>query len=386
MEKILVVGTNTRPIACSLKKLEHTVYSSDYFGCIDLNPCVNRYKSSLSQVPFQSCGFFSENFRSEDLIGMAMEFYSEADSIICSSGVSPSDLPKNKIIGNTDVKGIENKYRLYKALNKKFGGIFKIPETFLVSDIEDAMEIADVHHGKKFLLKPLEGSGGIGIRNLDELNHDYEMGEALLQEIVQGHDISTSVLSNGYDAKTILTSSQIIGNLRLGQVENYGYCGNISPHTLPLNDSMLHDIKKISEDIIKKFKLIGSNGVDMVIKDKDIYVIEVNPRIQGTFEVAEECLGVNMVDSHIKACEGELPNMPSPEKFAVKKVVFAKHISTVGSLNFEGVHDKPGPNVIIEKGEPVCTVLTSGHVLENVFSSSQLIVDRVYGNLKSPIS
>ena len=45
MENILVLGANTRPIACSLKNIGYNVYSSDYFGCIDLKKCVTNFKS-----------------------------------------------------------------------------------------------------------------------------------------------------------------------------------------------------------------------------------------------------------------------------------------------------------------------------------------------------
>ncbi len=40
MENILVVGANTRPIACSLKNIGYNVYSVDYFGCQDIKQCV----------------------------------------------------------------------------------------------------------------------------------------------------------------------------------------------------------------------------------------------------------------------------------------------------------------------------------------------------------
>ncbi len=61
MENILVVGANTRPVACSLKNIGYNIYSADYFGCLDLKTCVTEYKSFLSQKPFHSCGFFLKN-------------------------------------------------------------------------------------------------------------------------------------------------------------------------------------------------------------------------------------------------------------------------------------------------------------------------------------
>ena len=121
MENILVVGTNTRPVACSLSKLGYNVYSVDYFGCLDIKQCVKDYISYTSQEPFHSSGFFSENFHHTILEEMANEFVELADHIICCSGADPVKFPKNKIIGNKDVSKIRNKYKLFKTLKKRFG-------------------------------------------------------------------------------------------------------------------------------------------------------------------------------------------------------------------------------------------------------------------------
>jgi predicted ATP-grasp superfamily ATP-dependent carboligase len=64
-------------------------------------------------------------------------------------------------------------------------------------------------------------------------------------------------------------------------------------------------------------------------------------------------------------------------------IIFAKKRSIVGNLNFDNVNDIPAPNVIIEEGEPVSTVLTSGNILEDTIYSAKKVVFDVYKNLKS---
>jgi uncharacterized protein len=384
MENVLVIGANTRPMACSLKNMGYNVYSVDYFGCRDINKCVLNNKSFLSQKPFNSCGHFSQQFDSQKLVDMGEEYIELVDFIVCCSGVSPLKFPKRKLIGNRDVSDIENKYKLYKRLTKKFDGIFELPETYLVDDLQEAIEI-DSASNKNFLLKPLEGSGGLGISNFDPSDPDVEIHEALLQEIVEGVDVSASVLSSGEETTTILTSQQLIGKSWLGQKEIYGYCGNIAPYKekFRANKSKVikKDFKEVAEDVVKNLKLIGSNGVDMIINNGNIYVIEVNPRPQGTFEVAELSLGINMAEAHLHACEGDLNNIPLPQKFAVKMIIHAKYRSLVGNLNLKDLNDIPGSEVIIEKGEPVATVLTSGKLLENTIFSAKKVVCNVYQNL-----
>jgi predicted ATP-grasp superfamily ATP-dependent carboligase len=51
----------------------------------------------------------------------------------------------------------------------------------------------------------------------------------------------------------------------------------------------------------------------MIIKNGEVYVIEINPRFQGTFEASEAALGINMAQAHIMACEGELIEIPYPK-------------------------------------------------------------------------
>jgi uncharacterized protein len=384
MENILVVGANTRPVACSLKKIGYEVYSADYFGCQDLKACVTKNRSFLSQKPFVSCGFFSQKFDSEQLHDLASEFIDLADYIVYNSGASPLKFPKKKLIGNRETNTIENKYKLYKHLLKRSDGVFKLPETYLVNNLQDALGIADDSDAENFILKPVEGSGGLGIKNINDIDPDYEIHEAILQEIIDGYDVSASVLSNGDEANTILTTEQLIGNSWLGQNESYGYCGNVAPFIKnPCHEThpATKHFDEVAQQLIKDLGLIGSNGVDMIIKDGEIYVIEINPRLQGTFEVAEAALGINMAKAHIMACNGELMNTTVPKKFSIKLVVYAQRRSMVGDLSMGCVHDIPARNVIIEEGEPVATVLTSDMVLENSIQSAGRIVNDIYHNL-----
>jgi len=381
MENILVVGTNNRPVACSLSKLGYNIYSVDHFGCLDIKPCVKEYNSFLSQKPFHSSGFLQESFKQNNLEQMAKEFLGEVDHIICCSGVDPAKFPKNKIIGNKDISSVHNKYKFYKTLKNRFEGLFKLPETFMVKDFGEVHEILEDFPEKNFLLKPLIGSGGVGIRKPEEDDPTIDFNNVILQEIIEGVDLSTSVISSGDEAQTIITNQQLIGKKSLGQIQNYGYCGNISPCPQLDNGYNENNLKEISEEIILGLDLIGSNGVDMIYNNGEVYVIEVNPRLQGTFEAVEASLNLNMAEVHINACQG-LFITPKPTKFAIKMVVFARNRSLVGNMKIEGVHDIPGENVIIEKGEPVATVLTSGMVLEDTVYTGKKIVSFVYQNLE----
>jgi hypothetical protein len=371
MKNILVVGTNTRPVACSAKKMGNTVYSVDYFCTSDLVKCSDYLRCILSQLPFESCGNYAEKYSPNLLHEYAYEVVDDVDYILCSSGAIPEKFPESKIIGNKKIGHVEDKYKLYNFLKNKFN----VPETFPVSSYEEASEIVNSNHDKKFIVKPIIGAGGKDIRRFEETTKNSDFSRFMLQEVIEGESISASVLSTKRKAKTILTSKQLIGDGQLGQPDEFAYCGNITPHT----DNP--EIKKLAEDIIMELSLIGSNGVDMIDTGDEIYVIEANPRFQGTLECAEEVLGINMFDAHFKASNGTLIDVPEPQGYAVKMVVFAEWRSIAGDLNFKGVYDIPEKNVIIEKDEPAATVVASGRTFDDAVNNAQHIVNKVYDTL-----
>jgi predicted ATP-grasp superfamily ATP-dependent carboligase len=370
METVLTVGINTRSVVCSLKKLGYQVYSADYFGSVDLKRCADQMDSVLDQSPEKSCGIFIEKFRALDLQEIAREFADDADHIICLSSISPKIFPRDKIRGNDG--HYDSKATLYKALSSNFN----LPLTFLPSNQEETNEIVNSHPEYEFILKPNQGSGGYGVR-VWEPGQPRLKGDYILQEFIPGQIISASVLSTTETAKTIINSENIVHTSNLGQLEPFGYCGNIVPPHI--ND----EIKKLAEEVVLKLGLVGSNGVDFIIYDDEIYILEVNPRIQGTFECAELSLNINMAEAHLKACQGQIMDIPSPQKYAVKMVVHAKERSKVGNLNISDVYDIPHNGVIIEKGEPVCTVLSSGRGRFGTIKKTESIVAQVYQNLVS---
>jgi predicted ATP-grasp superfamily ATP-dependent carboligase len=119
--------------------------------------------------------------------------------------------------------------------------------------------------------------------------------------------------------------------------------------------------KSTAERIALHFGLFGSNGIDFVISKGGIpYVVEVNPRFQATLECVERVLGVNMVEAHMKAClQGILPIIAKKTAaFCTRLILFAPQRLVAPDLSvLEEVRDIPIPEVIIEKGEPVCSIV-----------------------------
>ena len=122
MEKLLLIGIDTRSMLNSALKLDYDIYSASYFSTSD-TPTIENQKIILKESDGESCGLFEENFNSKTILEISKDYIDEVDHIIPISGVSPSDFSKRdrkKILGNHDVEFVEDKFKFYKKIKNEF--------------------------------------------------------------------------------------------------------------------------------------------------------------------------------------------------------------------------------------------------------------------------
>ncbi|WP_295113073.1 ATP-grasp domain-containing protein [uncultured Methanobrevibacter sp.] len=382
MEKLLLIGIDTRSMLNSALKLDYDIYSTSYFSTSD-TPAIKNQKIILNEEDGLSCGVFEEEFNSEKLIEISKDYIDEVDYIIPISGISPTEFSRKdqkKILGNTNVKHIENKYKFYQKIKYEF----KTPKTFYISDVDEAYEINNNHPESQFILKPVQGSGGYDINILNN-NEDiqFNKGDFILQEYVHGINLSSSVLSTKNDAKTIM-NSRLLTIHDFEKNNSFIYVGNILPLTEKSIMSNINDIDKInnlmmetSEKLSHKFNLIGSNGVDYILNETGLYVIEINSRLQGTFECIEKSLGINMLDAHIKACMGEIVEIPKPKYYSYKKIIYSPTRMKYEKIDLNNIFDLPHIGSITEKSEPLLTIIDKDKNFEKLYEKVEIASKKV---------
>ena len=134
-----------------------------------------------------------------------------------------------------------------------------------------------------------------------------------------------------------------------------------------------------SENLAYKFDLIGSNGVDFIHNENGLYVIEVNPRIQGTFECVEKSLQINMLDAHIKSSLNESVEIPKAKYYAYKKIIYSPCRNKYSKINLDNIYDLPHIGTITEKSEPLLTVIDKDSDFKKLYEkveNSSRIVDK----------
>jgi predicted ATP-grasp superfamily ATP-dependent carboligase len=397
VQNLLVIGVDTVSIAGSAKRAGYKIYAVDYFGDIDLQRICIECKSIIKQKRGKSCGKMEFKFKPEAFLKMTKSLVKkfEIDAILLSSGLDDDFDVLYKlnnlapILGNTPkvIKRVREKPRFFEELK-----LLRIPypEAVIAKDVDEA-KAAAVDIGYPVVIKPLIGFGGKGIRvarNSSEVERvlfkTSLVGEnVLIQRFIDGFHASVSFIATSKDAKVLSINEQLLGLRFVFQQEPFGYCGNIVP--LYLADSIYEKCRSVAKKIALHFGLKGSNGIDLVIsKDGIPYVVEVNPRFQGTLECVERVLGINLVKSHIDACVNDfLPTIKrKTSTFCTRLILYAPNRVIVPDLTvFQEVRDIPFPEIIIEKGEPLCSIITEENDRILSFQKAKKLAKSIYGML-----
>lgn len=401
VRSLLAMGIDLVSLASSAKRAGYQVYAADYFGDLDLQRICIKYKSVIQQKPAKSCGHLELNFKPEAFLRLTKSLLQEnqIDAILLSSGLDDyydilcelNDLVP--ILGNSPrtVKNVREKPKFFEEL-KRLG--VPHPETAIVTDVKEAKKMAaEIEY--PVVIKPSRGFAGMGIRiakSPQELKREFQEvlvfdDNILIQKNVIGTHVSISFLASHNVVKILTINEQLIGVLYTFQCEPFGYCGNIVPfHSANL---ISEKCKHIAEKIALHFGLTGSNGIDLVISKENVpYVIEINPRFQGTLECVERVLKIDLVKAHINACIHESLPIIQERKFifSTRLILYAPERVLVPDLTiFKEVRDIPLPKTVIEKGEPLCSIVTEGSSRDDSLQKAKKIAEVIYGTL-SPVS
>jgi len=391
----LVVGIDTVSVAKSAKEAGYRIYAADYFGDIDLRRICSGFAAIIKQKRGKSCGKIESKLRPEAFLEMTKSLLErhEIDAILLSSGLDDffdvlhglNDLIP--ILGNSSevIERVRRKPGFFEELKS-----LRIahPETIIVKDVDEAKAAAaEIRY--PVVIKPIRGFGGAGIRTAQDskqierafLEASLVSKDLLVQEFINGVHTSMSFLGAEKNVKILTINEQMLGLRFLFQQEPFGYCGNIVP--LHFANSILGSCKRVTEKISSHFGLKGSNGIDLVISgDGTPYVMEVNPRFQGTLECVERVLGMNLVKSHIDAClYDSLPTIRERiSTFCTRLILYAPERIVAPDLTvFPDVRDVPLPGAIIEKREPLCSIITAGKNRELSFEKAKKLAHSIYG-------
>ncbi|HUU78181.1 MAG TPA: ATP-grasp domain-containing protein [candidate division Zixibacteria bacterium] len=187
-----------------------------------------------------------------------------------------------------------------------------VPATFspLYSDsFEKILNEVDIL-GYPLIIKPIDGiscqgltkatnANGLGF-GLQAAHAVTSMENCIVQEFIEGVPISTSLIANEDSVYPLSINHQ---NLRISSQNNVGhYLGGEVPYDVP----EYHDeIIESSIKLVKEIGLRGCVGVDFVVGEEGVFVIEVNPRITVPFIALKEIANQNLAQALIDVIEND---------------------------------------------------------------------------------
>jgi predicted ATP-grasp superfamily ATP-dependent carboligase len=385
-KKIGVIGFNARPIALSLKHNNAQAFVSDYWGDADLGEASSDCIAILSPTPGvrqrQPLDIPVHEALVENFLLLTKTI--EIDFVLVGSGFDDDSNTlkpieeRGYLIGNSISQ--MKRAREHSRINKITKTLdLKRPKEIVIS--LDSAEANIEKIGYPCLIRPLRSGGGSGIRllrnpkNLQSFieRHMIDDAKFRIQEYVPGFDISSSILSSKSDSHCLSVQGQLIGMPTAGKNCGFSYCGNYYPAFI--STKVIDQIAEASEEVCKSLSLVGSNGIDFVVDaSSNVWLMEVNPRIQGTLEMLERAGNISITDRHVRAVNGELLDNKLRIKPVVKMIVYSRMEGIVPDLStFPNVVDRTPKGVVVHRGDPVCTVIEVGTSLKEAYKAASRI-------------
>lgn len=320
---MLLVGHNVRNVARSARYAGYEVYAITHYGDADLR----LYAKVIDvEIDPKIVSEIAEKLDARIVLCSGCECLRVEDVL----GTSPKVAEK-----------VTNKLEFYRTLDR--AGL-PFPE---LTDEEPS------------ILKPIRGGGGLGIRRFDgDVPEGY-----IRQRYVAGKPCSVSLLAGDGWVVPVAINEMLVGWEEMFAPTEFTYVGNVTPMRA---DKRLIDL---AVEVCELFDVSGSVGVDFIVADKP-YILELNPRFQGSLDSVEWSLDVNLFRLHVLAVEGKRPEVPKPRRFACRAVMFSPcSLEVKAELAGNPFYaDVPNPGERFEKGEPVVSILSTGRSRNEVIS------------------
>lgn len=243
-----------------------------------------------------------------------------------------------------------------------------------------------------WLAKTGRGANGFGVWRLYS-SADFSRAieqRAFYQRCVAGTPAAAIFAIDRSASRIIGLTEQLVGHHVFG-AKPWSYCGSVVR-----SDWLTHYAEPLSAigDMLREdVRLQGIVGIDLLIADDRMWVIEINPRYTASVEVAESMIGVHAASLHAR-CFGSCPaeaSLPDSPRVLGKAVLYAKqsvrlsdgfHEWAMTRAEQGGLADIPASGGAISRRQPVLTLLHRNESSDIVKSLTQVAAEvesRLYG-------
>ncbi|WP_202319232.1 ATP-grasp domain-containing protein [Archaeoglobus neptunius] len=334
-EKVLLAGTNVRNVAESARKTGWEVYALTKFADADLQIYCNEIFSIDDDAAAELVEAKAEELGAKIVLCSGFETLNVKGEFLCND-------PQT-------VLEVTDKLRFYRRLERA-----GLPFPELLSDDESG------------IVKPRRGGGGEEVRISKSVPKGY-----VKQKFIRGLPCSVSLIASEGKAVPIACNLIYAGWDKMNAGE-FRYSGNLTP--LVVAEEKRKKLEELAVEVVELFDLSGSVGVDFVLSDKP-YILEINPRFQGSLDSIEWSCDVNVFEMHAGAFNGKVPEKPRPKRFAIRAVLFSPRDMKIRT-DFTGnpfFADVPNKGELYRREDPLVSILAAG---DEVKAVERKIVER----------
>lgn len=215
--------------------------------------------------------------------------------------------------------------------------------------------------------------------------HDLS-SDAYFQEFISGEVCSATYIGSAGRATMVGQTNMLVGLSWVGAA-GFAYCGSrlrIAPPDEKRKWQQLGDVTA------EEFKLQGAFGIDAIVRDREVYPIEINPRYTSSMEVLDVAGSSSIVSQHIRVWEkgcGYAEEPAEPRWNVAKVILFADqdfvvppHLDTA-RLPKVALADIPMPGARIQSGDPILTLIAKCDFSDDPLDLLRGAVDRVKSQL-----
>ena len=207
---------------------------------------------------------------------------------------------------------------------------------------------------RKYLVKPRDGYGGRGI----EWWHTGKLvgRNYYLQEYVRGTPHAAVFTADGWSARLLGVSEQLVGEFTFGAAP-FAYCGSIGP--VRMSEQARAALSHFAVQLTQRCDMRGVFGIDFIMDMRgNVRPVEVNPRYVESIEVLERAGDLVALSGY--ASQSQSRETRTATGVHGKAVVFAKMRCRAGDLqaNVEPRYlaDSPQPGTRIAASQAICTI------------------------------
>ena len=192
-------------------------------------------------------------------------------------------------------------------------------------------------------------------------------------------------------------TEQLVGQTQFNAPE-FAYCGSIGP--LTIEPKIREELKRIGAAVAREFEMRGIFGLDAIVKNDRVSLLEINPRFPASAEIFDSHFAINqpsVVQLHVSACmNGELPPQTRFDESAFqipkagKAFLFSPFADDfrldshlLEQLAGFRIADIPTSESVVTHGAPILTLLAEAKNEQEVMNRLRSDSKTIYGLIES---